>query len=1123
MYQLTSGGYQLRISPSGSGQSSCNGLALNRWRDDPVEDDLGYFLYLRDLDSGDSWSQTHQPVKQPLDSPLPPGEELGVREFHATPDRLRFRQEHQEILSELDISLAPLNRLDAGLELRRLRLRNQSDRSRRIEITSYLEVVLYHHQADAAHPAFAKLFVQTDLDLEHQALLAWRRPRGNDEHWPWMIHALVGGEQLQWETDRKRFLGRGGTPARPAALLQSEPLSGTVGNVLDPVFSLRTQVELAPGEASELLFLLGMAPDREAALGLVKPYLTGPELVGCGEARTASFEVSAASTDDVVDALRLSTLQFFNGYGGFSADGREYHIPLPWQDGRLRRPPMPWINVIANERFGLLVSESGAGCTWSRNSQAHRLTPWYNDPVSDPHAEALYIRDESSGHFWSPLPGPAPDPNASYESRHGFGYSSFLCSSPGLEQEVTLFVPAEDPLRILRLRLTNKGPATRHLTLVSFQRLVLGFLPQYPNPIQTQFDSARDILLARNPHAGEFADGIAFAFAQVEGGSVQASRFSSDRLGFIGRHGDLANPAALQPGVQLDGGCGSAVDPCFAQSLEVRLAPGQTLSCAFLLGECLDETELDRLISHYRTPGAVEAALQAAQDKWRAILQTIQVQTPDPGIDLMVNGWLTYQNLSCRIWGRTAYYQSSGAYGYRDQLQDAGGLALLRPDLTRAQILLHARHQFEEGDVLHWWHPEPLERGLRTRFSDDLLWLAYITAHYLKTSGDQAILDEAVPLLSAPLLAPGQDEAYLQPDIVAPVSLYEHCCRTLDRSLTRGAHNLPLMGTGDWNDGMNRVGRLGRGESVWLGFFLYSILGDFIPICRQRGDLARHDRYAAYRRELLTALNTEGWDGDWYRRAYYDDGTPLGSKDNDECRIDALAQAWAVISLAAPPDRAQQAMDQVETQLISDQDGIIRLLTPAFVNTPHDAGYIKGYVAGVRENGGQYSHAACWVVRAVAELGRHNRAAQLLANLGPIAHSLTPEAVERYQVEPYVIAADIYGEPPHIGRGGWTWYTGSAGWMYRVAVESVLGFRIEHGNRLVLRPCIPDHWPGYRLTYRYGSKGTLYEIRVENPSGKAERIRMAELDGEPLAVAEREVSLVMIEDGERHVLRIELG
>ncbi len=825
LHRLTNGRYELLISDSGAGQSSCNGIALNRWRNDPIQDDLGSIVYLRDLDTGRYWSLGYQPTR------------TSTGRYRAGLDGERFAVERED--EGIEARLAVSIDAHADLERRRVRLRNLSARARRVELTSYLEVVLFPADADAAHPAFAKLFVQTERDPASGALLARRRPRAQHEAWPWMVHALAGAEPVQWESDRARFLGRGRTPASPAALLGDAPLSGTVGNVLDPVLSLRTVVELAPGEEVETLFLTGVAPDRAGALRLVEPDI---RLMRAGGRRACSPAVSpgGSSPADAEDGAAVDGLLFFNGYGGFSADGTEYVIRLPWGRDAPRRPPQPWINVIANERCGLLVSESGAGYTWARNSQANRLTPWDNDPVSDPHGESCYIRDEDSGAAWSPTPGPMPAP-CDYEVRHGLGYSRFTCDYSGLTQEIDAVRSARRPSPDPAPETDQQGRGTAHAVRVFVPAPGPGWAARVsPSPVVTAFDAGRDLLTAVNPEAGDFAGGIAFAFSvvgDVAGVEVEGSAFSGDRLAFIGRHGDPSSPAALRPGAELDAACGRGLEPCFAQQVRIRLASGETAECAFLLGECLGEAELDELVGRYRVPGAVGAALAEATGFWADLVSRTRVETPSPAIDLMFNGWLQYQNLGCRIWARSAFYQSGGAYGYRDQLQDAAALVYLRPDLTRAQILLHAGNQFVEGDVLHWWHPAPMGRGLRTRFSDDLLWLPFVTGHYVQVTGDEALLEEPAPFLAARTLAPGEDEAYLLPEPSGEsADVYEHCCRAIDRSLTRGAHGLPLMGTGDWNDGMNRVGREGRGESVWLGFFLFQILGDFIPLCERRED-----------------------------------------------------------------------------------------------------------------------------------------------------------------------------------------------------------------------------------------------------------------------------------------------
>ncbi|HRD68080.1 MAG TPA: glycosyl transferase [Candidatus Competibacter sp.] len=1126
--------YATFLTAAGTGYSAWGELALTRWSADPTEDGDGFFLYLRDLDSGTFWSIGQQPV--------PKAAERQTGRFGAGLVELVRRDEGIEARLEVCVPEG------SDLELRRVTLRNLGGHPRRLELTSYAEVVLNAPAADAAHPAFSKLFVQTEWVAESRALLAKRRPRSSGEPSCWLIHALAGEgrdiEAPQRETDRVRFIGRGYTLAAPQALVGAEPLSGMVGNVLDPIVSLRRTLELAIDGEVQVTFLLGAAADREAALALAARYaatatvevafraaashypLPGsfPSPAGGNDREPRPSATSGASRAKAESTATLpddEPLQFWNGYGGFGADGREYVIRVrPDAGGRLQLPPQPWTNVVANPHFGFLASETGAGYTWSQNSRENRLTPWYNDPVLDPHGEALYLRDEDDGAVWSLQPGPVPQPVA-YEVRHGFGYSRYRHVSRELEQEVCLFVPREDPVKLVLIRLHNRSDRPRRLSLFAYARLVLGVLPaDYASELTVQHDPATGALFAESRNR-EFAGRIAFAAAAPPGnGPVH---FTGDRVSFIGRNSNPARPAALYRDETLDGRSGAGLDPCFALQTTLRLEPGDTLEHVFMLGEADDANHARRLIDRYRTDGAATTALAEVQTFWRDWLGTVQIQTPAPALDLMVNGWLAYQTLSCRLWGRSAFYQSGGAFGFRDQLQDAAALLYHDPELTRQQLLLHAAHQFQEGDVLHWWHP-PTDCGIRTRFGDDLLWLPWLATFYARATGDWSLFGEPARFLKARLLEPGEDEAFLVPEESGETaSLYEHCCRALDRSLTQGVHGLPLMGTGDWNDGMNRVGREGRGESVWLGFFLYAILGDFVPVCGQHGDFNRARRYAAFRSHLAAALNEHGWDGEWYRRAWYDDGAVLGSTASDECRIDALAQAWAVISKAAPWARAESAMDAVERHLIAERDGLIRLLAPPFENTPHDPGYIKGYVAGVRENGGQYTHAALWVVRALAELGRRDRATRLLEMLNPIHRAADPESVAIYRLEPFVVAADVYGAAPHVGRGGWTWYTGSAGWMLRVALESILGLELSEGQTLRLRPCIPDDWPGFHLRYRLPDSEAIYEIEIRNPDGNAERVVAVEIDGQLGTIEQGSANIPLFRDGGVHRVVVRLA
>jgi cyclic beta-1,2-glucan synthetase len=590
---------------------------------------------------------------------------------------------------------------------------------------------------------------------------------------------------------------------------------------------------------------------------------------------------------------------------------------------------------------------------------------------------------------------------------------------------------------------------------------------------------------------------------------------TADRTEFFGRMGNQARPAALRR-IGLAGTARAGVDPCAALMLHVDLQPGEAEEIYFLLGQGADREEAVRLVRQYQDPAQVAAAWGAGQHVWDEFLGTVTVETPEPAMDLLLNRWLLYQTLACRIWGRTAFYQSSGAYGFRDQLQDVMALLLAAPDMARQHLLRSAHRQFEAGDVLHWWHP-PSGRGVRTRFSDDLLWLPFVTAEYVQATGDRAVLEEKVPFLRAPLLEPKEDERYgLYPETKETYTLWEHCRRAMEKGATSGPHNLPLMGGGDWNDGMNRVGIEGRGESIWLGWFLYDTFQRFANLCEQRGNAEQAAWCRNKAADLQSALEMNAWDGDWYLRAYYDDGTPLGSAASRECQIDSIAQSWAVLSGAGNPGRAPFAMQAVSERLIRREDGMILLFTPPFDKTPRDPGYIKGYLPGIRENGGQYTHAALWTVWAFARMGQGDTAEELFRLLNPIYHSDSPEKAAQYRVEPYVVAADVYSVAPHVGRGGWTWYTGSSGWMYRLGLEAILGLRREAGF-LVIDPCIPRKWPTYILHYRDGE--TRYEIRVENPDGVNRGVKQVLLDGETLP--DGKISLKP--DGGQHKVIVTLG
>jgi len=808
---------------------------------------------------------------------------------------------------------------------------------------------------------------------------------------------------------------------------------------------------------------------------------------------------------------RPAGLLFENGLGGFSADGREYVIYL--EPGQWT--PAPWINVVANPGFGFLASEAGGGYTWAGNSSENRLTPWRNDPVADMPGEALYLRDEETAAVWSPTPLPARAP-APYLIRHGAGYSTFEHHSHGLKQRLRLFAAPDAPVKVIQLQLENTWHHTRRITATFYAEWVLGTerdsTQQYVVP---EFVADRNALLATNPYNEEFGERVAFVAA-----SQELHGLTADRTEFLGREGTRTRPAALER-IGLAGAVKPGLDPCAALQVHLNLAPGEVQEVFFLLGQGVDRKDALRLIEQYQDAAQVHASWEAVNKLWDDVLGAVTVETPDAAMNLLLNRWLLYQALACRVWGRSALYQSGGAFGYRDQLQDVMALVHAAPEIAREHILRAAGHQFEAGDVLHWWHP-PSGRGVRTRCSDDLLWLPFVTAQYVDATGDEAILSEQVPFLTGEPLEAGEEERYGRYESAAePGTLYEHCRRALDKGSTAGAHALPLMGSGDWNDGMNRVGSQGRGESVWLGWFLYATLTRFAPLCERMGDEERATAYRQRAQDLRQALEQHAWDGNWYRRAYYDDGTPLGSAENLECQIDSIAQSWAAISGAADPARAVSAMESVAERLVcsDDVDEYIRLVllfAPPFDKAAHDPGYIKGYPPGIRENGGQYTHAALWATWAFAELGQGDRAEALFRLLNPIYHSDTPDKAARYRVEPYAVAADVYSEEPHVGRGGWTWYTGSAGWMVRLGLEAILGLR-RRGNSLQINPCIPRGWPGYELTYRH--EGTVYHIRVENPGGVNRGVKQATMDGDSLPNEE----IPLLGDGQRHEVRILMG
>lgn len=1282
VHYLSNGRYGVLVTNAGTGFSQTSDSMLTRWRADTTLDEWGAWLYVKDVESGALWSAALQPVSSPP-------EFMEVQYF---PHTVEFRRRDHEIALHLAVTVAP----EDDVEVRRVTVTNDSDRPRRLRLTTYSEVVLGPAGTDLRHPAFGKLFIESDYDAGSNLLIFRRRPRAATEAPQFLAHALVVESGLTatgaYESDRARFLGRGGDCRRPAALADDAAhpgswLSGTTGATLDPIMALGQELELPPHSAAQLALLTFTAPSRQALMALMRRYgqwstiertftrarhaaeqemrefdLTSPQIerfqqllsllfyphpvlrapaatLAANEKNQSGLWAYGISGDYPILLVRLGgeehgdllqellqahgywrrrgllidlvilnseethygqalqsfihrliermestgwinqrggiyilredqlgeadpillrsvarvflegahgplaeqlaglleqptrlplfeplhrpeelpdetpalvrpgDLHFDNGWGGFSADGREYVIFLQ-PDEHLT--PAPWINVVANPDFGFLISESGGGYTWAENSGENRLTPWRNDPVSDRAGEALYLRDEETAAIWSPLPQPAPAA-APYLVRHGAGYTVFEHHSHSLRQVTRLFAAPDAPVKVIQVRLENTATRPRRITATYYAEWVLGVQRDSTQlTVIPEYDDDTHTLLARNPYSFEFSERVAFLSCSKDPHSLTA-----DRSEFLGRLGSLRRPAGLTR-VGLGNRVQPGLDPCAVLQLHVDLAPGASEELYFLLGQGATRAEALALAQRFQDPRQVAAAWQGVYEVWSQVLETVQVETPDRAMNLLLNRWLPYQSLACRIWGRSALYQSSGAYGFRDQLQDVMAAVDARPDVARAQILRAARHQFEEGDVLHWWHP-PSGRGVRTRMTDDLLWLPFVTAHYVTTTGDETILAEEVPFLTGKPLAEGEDERYGEYEVTPQCySLLEHCQRALQRGTTAGPHGIPLIGGGDWNDGMNRVGIHGQGESIWLGWFLYATLTRFAELCERIGDYRAAARYRQDAEAVRQALEYNGWDGDWYRRAYYDDGTPLGSAENRECKIDSIAQSWAVLSGAGDPKRAQRAMQAVLERLVKWDERLILLFTPPFDQTPKDPGYIKGYLPGVRENGGQYTHAALWTIWAFAELGNGDMAEELFRLINPIYRADTAEKAEQYKVEPYVISADVYSIPPHTGRGGWTWYTGSAGWMFRLGIEAILGLR-RSGAILRLNPCIPKTWPGFRLCYRYGK--TVYEIEVNNPHGVNSGVRRATWDGEPVAAGQ----IPLVDDGKHHLVRVELG
>ncbi len=1267
---LSNGRYHTMVSSAGGGYSRRGELALTRWREDITRDHWGMFCYLRDVASGDYWSTAYQPTLKKTE----------LFEAIFSDARAEFRVREREFDSHTEIVVSP----EDDIELRRTRITNRSRMRRTIELTSYAEVVLAPSIADALHPAFSKLFVQTELIPELQAIVCTRRPRAADEHVPWMCHLLAVHnadiDQISYETDRARFIGRGRNLTQPQALdREQSQLSNSTGSVLDPIVAIRCRITLEPEQSATIDFVTGLADHRDGCIQLIGKYrdrhladrvfdlawthsqvllrqlnasladaqlyehmatsiiypnanlraepgvlrgnrrgqsglwgqsisgdlpivllqiadrarielvrqlvqahaywrlkglavdlviwnedragyrqelqdqimgliasgseaslldrpggifvrpaqqLSGEDrLVMLASARIILADNRGSLTEQISRRVAVTqaprfeasrprriptalapppappALQLTNPHGGFSADGREYVITLGPGDAT----PAPWANVLANPHFGTVISEGGSAYTWGENAHEFRLTPWHNDPVSDGSGEALYLRDDETGQVWSPTPLPARG-SGHYVTRHGFGYSVFEHDEDGIHSELWIYVALDASVKFSVLRLRNDSGQPRRLSVTGYVEWLLGDLREHTAMhVVTESDPASGALFARNAYNSEFPNRVAFFDVDDPGRGIDG-----DRSAFIGRNGSAVAPAGLGR-AHLSGRLGAGLDPCAALQVNVTLDAGEQRQLIFRLGLGRDGADAAALVQRFRGRGVAAETLERIHAHWARMLGAVQISTPEPALDVLANGWLLYQTIACRMWARSGYYQSGGAFGFRDQLQDSMALLHAAPDLTRTQLLLCAAHQFPEGDVQHWWHP-PLDRGVRTACSDDYLWLPLAASRYVLATGDTNVLREQLGYIEGRLLHHGEESYY---DLPQPSSLretlYQHCVRAIERSLPRGAHGLPLIGSGDWNDGMNRVGEAGRGESVWLGFFSCEVLTRFAEVARLHDDEAFALRCEGEVSQLRVALEQHAWDGAWYRRAYFDDGTPLGSSGNDECRIDSIAQSWSVLSGIATPERQQQAMNSLDRHLVRREAGLVQLLEPPFDKSALDPGYIKGYVPGVRENGGQYTHAAIWATMAFAKLGDSTRAWELLRMINPVNHGSDATEMDVYKVEPYVVCADVYAVEPHIGRGGWSWYTGSAGWMYRLIVESLLGLRLEAG-RLRFTPVLPAEWEGFSLNYRY--LDTQY--RIDLRQSDAGTVSTVWLDG----VVQADGCIPLADDGVEHSVEL---
>ena len=1271
---LSNNHYLVMLTSGGQGFSSCDNVMINSWRPECTGSSHGSFVYIRNLATDEIWSNTYYPTFMRPDD----------YKVVFAPDKVEYHRKDGLINTDTEISLSPIE----NYEIRRVTLTNHSDRSAQFELTSYMEVVDDFHLAEAVHPAFNKMFLELEFVHDRNLLIASRRKRSEEDKHGLVMHMVVSESEFsraaECETDRRSFVGRGGTQIIPQALKTRLPLSGHSGFSLDPIMSLRVIVDVPANRSVSVCFVTGYCPTRSAVLKLSNELrknhrcedvfhmaltssklemkylninslqlnaiqsMVGPlyypsrffrdkkDIVSRnvrGQSSLWRFGISGdypvilLRVKDIHDVLvvkdtlmayeylRLQTvnvdlvivdeeeegygqplyhtimeltgtlkiykslqqkpslfilrrflltneesdllstvarivikkqtgiympaqplhekpsgkndrsienillppgdslvqsngttsfippvsLEYFNGIGGFAANGQEYEMWL----GSGRKTPAPWINVIANESFGFHVSETGAGYTWAGNSRENKLTDWSNDPILDTASEAVYIKDLETGAITSPA-SLRPGRGQIYQVRHGFGYSVFAHAELDLEQSMTLFAAAEDPVKLWLLSIRDHSGRDRELSVTLYVEWVLGALKEQCSPyVVTQYNSQTQLFSARNIYSEFEQQHPAFIFA-----SESVSSFTGDKKGFLGVGRSISYPLGLAAQM-LSGDIGACLEPCGAIQINIHLAAGESKTLVLGLGQAGSIMRAEDLADKFRTVQAAQNELERVHDYWKTTLSRVRVKTPDRATDIMLNGWLVYQIISCRLRARSAFYQCGGAFGFRDQLQDVLALLDVDANLAANQLRLCSAHQFVEGDVQHWWQPVT-GVGVRTRISDDMLWLPYVAAAFVEHTGRSDILLEKVPYLEGDILGPAEAEKMF----VARVSektdtIYSHCLQSFERAGHFGVNGLPLMGGGDWNDGMNRVGIEGKGESVWLGWFFYGAVRKFLPLCLLMNDQESYDKLNGLAEQVRSQIEKNAWDGQWYLRGFFDNGSALGSHVNEECQIDSVSQSWSVISGGGDPARTMQALDSAKHYLVHQADGVIQLLTPPFNKSLPDPGYIKGYFPGIRENGGQYTHAALWLAIANAKAGRGRDAYELVDMLNPILSTSTIKDVARYEKEPYVMSADVYMGEKFTGKAGWSWYTGSAGWMYQCLLHSQLGISLKE-DRLFITPAVPALYHAWEIDYHYGT--TLYHIMVKNDSGQGVSITSITVDGVP----EMNGSILLTDDQNTH-------